>query len=78
MEMQEGSQLVIVAAFAQDDTGFLVSVARFDAHAPAITGFGRVGVCQIGGQVPRLFLTDIPEGEHCDGHLGFFAVKGVG
>jgi len=59
MQVQDGSQLVLVTALAQDDARFVIAVAGFNAHSPAITGFGCPVVVEIGRQIPGLLLADI-------------------
>jgi hypothetical protein len=76
--MQQAVESMAVTANAQDDTRLLVAIGTFQAHPPTVDGFGLFGCGQGGGDIPRLLLVSVPDGQQADGHLAFFAVVGRG
>ena len=67
VQMEEGCEVMLVAAFAEEDAGLLVPIAGFDAHAPAIA-VSVTGRWQVGGQIPGLLAAEFPDRQDGDGH----------
>jgi hypothetical protein len=79
VQVQRLRERVAVIPFAQQHARLAVAIGGFEPHPPPIQQFGRHGVRERGGPIPRLRLVRVMDGQqpHGDALGGLVGALGI-